>query len=44
MNKKEIELQKEIEKALEHEENLQKDQNEDPITFVKEKRDQSRKN
>ena len=39
MNKKEKKLQKEIEEALKHEENLLKDQNESPITFVKEQGD-----
>lgn len=36
MNKKEREkdLEKEIDKALEHEENVQHDENEKPITFV----------
>ncbi len=36
MNKKEKKLQKEIKKSLKHEENILKDQNEAPVTFVKE--------
>lgn len=34
-SKKEKELKKEIEKALEHEEHVQHDENEDPVTFAK---------
>ncbi|MBA4453720.1 MAG: hypothetical protein H2B05_02075 [Nitrosopumilaceae archaeon] len=39
MNKKEIEkeVQKAINDALKHEENLQHDENEEPITFVNKK-------
>ena len=34
-SKKEKEFKKEIDKALKHEENLQHDENEKPITFAK---------
>ena len=37
-SKKEKDVQNEIEKALEHEENLQHDQNEEPVTFAKEEK------
>lgn len=36
MNPKEKELKKIIENALEHEENVQHDQNEEPVTFANE--------
>jgi hypothetical protein len=34
-SKREKEIEKEIENALKHEENLQHDQNEEPVTFAK---------
>ena len=36
MNKKEKEIQKDINRALKHEEKVTKDQNDNPITFAKE--------
>ena len=39
MNSKEKELKKIIENALEHEENVQHDQNEEPVTFAIEEDD-----
>lgn len=36
LNKKEKELQRRIKKALKHEENVQHDENEEPVTFAEE--------